>query len=48
MPGYIIPVADSLLGGREIGGRISAAAGRVVTLTVKPGVKNTACQYLLS
>ena len=32
LPGYIIPVADSLLAGREIGGRISAAAGRVVTL----------------
>lgn len=32
LPGYIIPVADSLLGGREIGGRISAVAGRVVTL----------------
>lgn len=32
LPGYIIPIADSLLAGREIGGRISAAAGRVVTL----------------
>jgi predicted phage tail protein len=32
LPGYIIPVADSLLAGREVGGRISAAAGRVVTL----------------
>ncbi|WP_445572075.1 host specificity protein J [Pseudomonas sp. E102] len=32
LPGHIIPVADSLLAGREIGGRISAAAGRVVTL----------------
>lgn len=32
MPGYIIPIADSLLAGREIGGRISSAAGRVVTL----------------
>ncbi|WP_418154367.1 host specificity protein J [Pseudomonas aeruginosa] len=32
LPGYIIPVADSLLVGREIGGRISAVAGRVVTL----------------
>ncbi|MCH5498863.1 phage tail protein [Pseudomonas syringae] len=32
LPGYIIPVADSLLAGREIGGRISGAAGRVVTL----------------
>jgi len=32
LPGYIIPVADSLLAGREVGGRISVAAGRVVTL----------------
>jgi predicted phage tail protein/uncharacterized coiled-coil protein SlyX len=32
LPGYIIPIADSLLAGREIGGRISAVAGRVVTL----------------
>lgn len=32
LPGYIISVADSLLAGREVGGRISAAAGRVVTL----------------
>ncbi|MDD1966937.1 phage tail protein [Pseudomonas putida] len=32
LPGYIIPVADSLLAGREVGGRISAGAGRVVTL----------------
>ncbi|MFJ2319183.1 host specificity protein J [Pseudomonas sp. NPDC087817] len=32
LPGHIIPVADSLLAGREIGGRISAAAGRVITL----------------
>ena len=32
LPGHIIPVADSLLAGREVGGRISAAAGRVVTL----------------
>jgi predicted phage tail protein len=41
LPGYIIPIADSLLAGREIGGRISAAAGRVVTLDrdtlAKPG-----------
>ncbi|WP_122409001.1 TipJ family phage tail tip protein [Pseudomonas viridiflava] len=41
MPGYIIPIADSLLAGREIGGRISSAAGRVVTLDrdtlAKPG-----------
>ena len=32
LPGYIIPIADSLLAGREVGGRISAAAGCVVTL----------------
>jgi predicted phage tail protein len=32
LPGHIISVADSLLAGREVGGRISAAAGRVVTL----------------
>ena len=41
LPGHIIPVADSLLAGREIGGRISAAAGRVITLDrdtlAKPG-----------
>ncbi|WP_454846046.1 host specificity protein J [Pseudomonas farris] len=32
LPGHIIPVADSLLAGREVGGRISTVAGRVVTL----------------
>ncbi|AZC88427.1 TipJ family phage tail tip protein [Pseudomonas chlororaphis] len=32
LPGHIIPVADSLLAGRPVGGRISASAGRVVTL----------------
>ncbi|MGK6670875.1 phage tail protein [Pseudomonas aeruginosa] len=32
LPGWVIPVADSLLAGREIGGRISAVAGRVITL----------------
>ncbi|MDR7285684.1 putative phage tail protein [Pseudomonas corrugata] len=32
LPGHIISVADSLLAGREVGGRISTAAGRVVTL----------------
>lgn len=41
LPGYVIPVADSLLAGREIGGRISAVAGRVITLDrdapIKPG-----------
>ncbi|WP_219268797.1 host specificity protein J [Pseudomonas sp. Xaverov 259] len=41
LPGHIIPVADSLLAGREIGGRISAAAGRLIQLDrdtqAKPG-----------
>ncbi|MFK9098247.1 host specificity protein J [Pseudomonas guariconensis] len=41
LPGHVIPVADELLSGRPNGGRISAAAGRVVTLDrdtqVKPG-----------
>ncbi|MGA3827323.1 host specificity protein J [Pseudomonas chlororaphis] len=32
LPGHIIPVADSLLAGRPVGGRISASAGRVITL----------------
>lgn len=32
LPGHIIPVADSLVAGRAVGGRISAVAGRVVTL----------------
>jgi predicted phage tail protein len=32
LPGFIIPVADSLLAGREIGGRIAAAAGKVIIL----------------
>ncbi|MHC8300663.1 TipJ family phage tail tip protein [Pseudomonas sp. ZS1P83] len=32
LPGHIIPIADSLLAGREVGGRISAVSGRVVTL----------------
>ncbi|QQN24799.1 DUF1983 domain-containing protein [Pseudomonas cannabina pv. alisalensis] len=32
LPGYIIPIADSLVGGREVGGRIAGAAGKVVTL----------------
>ncbi|WP_025804576.1 host specificity protein J [Pseudomonas chlororaphis] len=32
LPGHIIPVADSLLAGRPVGGRISTSAGRVVTL----------------
>ena len=32
LPGYVIPIADELLAGRAIGGRISVAAGRVITL----------------
>ena len=32
LPGYVIPVADELVAGRPNGGRISAAADRVVTL----------------
>ncbi|WP_130905287.1 phage tail protein [Pseudomonas sp. Sample_22] len=32
LPGYVIPIADELLAGRPIGGRISAVAGRTVTL----------------
>lgn len=32
LPGYVIPVADELVAGRPNGGRISATAGRVVTL----------------
>lgn len=32
LPGFIIPVADSIIAGREIGGRIAAAAGKVITL----------------
>lgn len=32
LPGYVIPVADELVAGRPNGGRITAAAGRVVTL----------------
>ena len=31
LPGHIIPVADSLLAGREVGGRISAVLGRNIT-----------------
>lgn len=41
LPGFVIPVADELVAGRPNGGRISAAAGRVVTLDrdtpIKPG-----------
>lgn len=32
LPGYVIPVADELVAGRPNGGRVAAAAGRVVTL----------------
>ncbi|WP_230380401.1 phage tail protein [Pseudomonas fulva] len=32
LPGFVIPVADELVAGRPNGGRISSAAGRVVTL----------------
>ncbi|WP_236183459.1 host specificity protein J, partial [Pseudomonas juntendi] len=32
LPGYVIPIADELVAGRPNGGRISVAAGRVVTL----------------
>lgn len=39
LPGHIIPVADSLLAGREVGGRISAVAGRVITLDRDTQVK---------
>lgn len=41
LPGFVVPVADSVLAGREIGGRISAVAGRTITLDrdtqAKPG-----------
>jgi predicted phage tail protein len=32
LPGYVIPVADELLAGRAIGGRISGVSGRAITL----------------
>ncbi|WP_413732362.1 phage tail protein [Sodalis sp. RH20] len=32
LPGYIIGIADEMLAGRPLGGRISAAAGRNITL----------------
>ncbi|WP_295460521.1 phage tail protein [uncultured Pseudomonas sp.] len=32
LPGHVIPVADKLISGAEIGGRISAASGTVITL----------------
>lgn len=41
LPGYVIPIADELLAGRPVGGRISAVSGRVITLDrdtqAKPG-----------
>lgn len=41
LPGYVIPIADELLAGRPVGGRISAVNGRVITLDrdtqAKPG-----------
>ncbi|NWB20069.1 DUF1983 domain-containing protein [Pseudomonas sp. D4002] len=41
LPGYVIPVADELLAGRPVGGRISAVNGKVITLDrdtqAKPG-----------
>jgi predicted phage tail protein len=32
LPGYVIPIADELLAGRPIGGRITAVNGRAITL----------------
>ncbi|MBP5118868.1 DUF1983 domain-containing protein [Pseudomonas protegens] len=32
LPGYVIPVADELLAGRPVGGRIAAVSGKVITL----------------
>ncbi|MBT0623527.1 DUF1983 domain-containing protein [Pseudomonas fluorescens] len=41
LPGYVIPIADELLAGRPVGGRISAVSGKVITLDrdtqAKPG-----------
>ncbi len=41
LPGYVIPIADELLAGRPVGGRISAVNGRVIKLDretqAKPG-----------
>ncbi|AGB78428.1 phage-related protein, tail component [Enterobacteriaceae bacterium strain FGI 57] len=36
-PGYVIAVADRNLSGRDLGGRISAVNGRVLTLDRSPG-----------
>ncbi len=35
-PGYVIAVADRNLSGRDLGGRISAVNGRVLTLDRAP------------
>ncbi|NWD29962.1 phage tail protein [Pseudomonas reactans] len=41
LPGYVIPIADELLAGQPVGGRISAVSGKVITLDrdtqAKPG-----------
>ncbi|MBC8782817.1 TipJ family phage tail tip protein [Pseudomonas fluorescens] len=41
LPGYVIPIADELLAGRPVGGRISAVNGKIITLDrdtqAKPG-----------
>ena len=41
LPGYVIPIADELLAGRPVGGRIAAVNGKVITLDrdtqAKPG-----------
>ncbi|WP_431699838.1 phage tail protein [Pseudomonas sp. BR20] len=41
LPGYVIPIADELIAGRPVGGRISAVNGKVITLDrdtqAKPG-----------
>ncbi|QDC04684.1 DUF1983 domain-containing protein [Pseudomonas sp. SWI7] len=39
LPGFVIPVADELVAGRPNGGRISSAAGRVVTLDRNTPIK---------
>ncbi|AFH14970.1 host specificity protein J [Cronobacter sakazakii] len=39
LPGYIIAVADEMLSGRVMGGRISAVDGRTVTLDRVPAAK---------
>ncbi|WP_420915552.1 TipJ family phage tail tip protein [Moellerella wisconsensis] len=38
-PGYIVSVADELISGRIMGGRISSVSGRVLTLDRKPNAK---------